>query len=451
MALFNPRLFLLTLVALFSALTMSRAVGTLNGDAEAFPIVQRNTVTGEWAGARSKCCDRGVELFAGYTAEVWGNTSGGIKTGSLYTGLLDFGVNLDFEKLSGWNGMTMGTSWKWLSGRDASQDLVGNFLTSSNIAGFNTLCMTDLWAQQELMDGQLSIRAGQITADSEFLISDYGSLFINGAFGWPPFASMNLPNGGPAFPMGTPGTRIAWNPVDWFTFLTAGFQGNVFEPNINRHGFRWRLDEETGFTFMNEAQFRWGQAEESKILPGTIKIGAWFQTGECADALAETTSSGNSGYYLVLDQMLFRESSDGTLFPSICCKPTDCTTFTSDTEKKDQGIGCFARVGCTPPDRNAVDFYFDTGLTYKGLIPKRDNDTIGLAFCCAKTNSKWQRPSPDVDFPANGSEMVLEATYQVELAPWMTLQPDIQYIINPGGQSSIDNALVIGCRASVLF
>jgi len=251
--------------------------------------------------------------------------------------------------------------------------------------------------------------------------------------------------------MGTPGTRIAWNPVDWFTFLTAGFQGNVFEPNINRHGFRWRLDEETGFTFMNEAQFRWGQAEESKILPGTIKIGAWFQTGECADGLAETTSSGNSGYYLVLDQMLFRESSDGTLFPSICCKPTDCTTFTSDTEKKDQGIGCFARVGCTPPDRNAVDFYFDTGLTYKGLIPKRDNDTIGLAFCCAKTNSKWQRPSPDVDFPANGSEMVLEATYQVELAPWMTLQPDIQYIINPGGQSSIDNALVIGCRATVLF
>ena len=202
---------------------------------------------------------------------------------------------------------------------------------------------------------------------------------------------------------------------------------------------------------MNETQFRWGQAEESKILPGTIKIGAWFQTGECADALAETTSSGNSGYYLVLDQMLFRESSDGTLFPSICCNPTDCTTITSDTEKKDQGIGCFARVGCNPPDRNAVDFYFDTGLTYKGLIPKRDNDTVGLAFCCAKTNSNWQRPSPDADFPANGSEMVLEATYQVALAPCITIQPDIQYIINPGGQSSIDNALVIGCRASILF
>lgn len=451
MALLNLRPILKTLAALLSVLSIVCAEGTPEGDAEAFPVIQRNTVTGEWSGVRPKCCEQGVELFAGYTAEVWGNTLGGITTGSVYTGLLDFGVNLDLEKLANWEGMTMGTSWKWLSGRDASQDLVGNFLTSSNIAGFNTLCMTDLWAQQDLMEGQLSIRAGQITADSEFLISNYGSLFTNAAFGWPPFAYMNIPNGGPVYPMGSLGTRLAWSPIDWFTFMSAGFQGDVFAPNINRHGFRWRLDAETGFTFMNEAQFRWGQDEKSKVLPGTIKMGAWFQTGESADVLAESTSSGNSGYYLVLDQMLFRESAGGALFPTICCKPSDCSSAATETDKSDQGIGCFARIGFTPPDRNAVDFYFDTGLTYKGLIPRRDNDTFGLAFCCAKTNSNWQRPSPDEDFPANGSEMVLEATYQAELAPWMTIQPDIQYIINPGGQSSIDNALVTGCRVSLLF
>ena len=166
MALFNPRLLLSTLAALFSVLSIVRATETPQGDAEAFPIMQRNTVTGEWAGARSKCCENGVELFAGYTAEVWGNTTGGIKKGSVYTGLLDFGVNLDFEKLSGWQGATMSTTWAWLSGRDASEDLAGNFLTISNIAGFNTLRMLDLWAQQELIDGKLSLRAGQITADS---------------------------------------------------------------------------------------------------------------------------------------------------------------------------------------------------------------------------------------------------------------------------------------------
>jgi hypothetical protein len=27
--------------------------------------------------------------------------------------------------------------------------------------------------------------------------------------------------------------------------------------NVNRHGFRWRLGAETGWTFLNEARFRW--------------------------------------------------------------------------------------------------------------------------------------------------------------------------------------------------
>ena len=410
----NPRLILSVLAAFLTVLRVAHTAESPQGDGEAFPIMQRNTVTGEWAGIRSACCNRGVELFAGYTAEVWGNTTGGIKTGSVYTGLLDFGLNLDLEKLAGWKGASMSTTWLWLSGRDASQDLAGNFLTISNIAGFNTLRMLDLWAQQELLDGQLSIRAGQITADSEFLISDYGSLFINGTFGWPSLAYMNLPNGGPGFPVGTPGARLAWNPVDWFTFMTAGFQGNVFAQDVNKHGFRWSLDAETGFTFMNEAQVRWGQADDSKILPGTVKLGAWFQTGQNADALAGTTSSGNSGYYMVLDQMLFREPANSTAFEH-CCKDGKCTTEATAPEKNNQGLGCFARLGFTPPDRNVVDFYFDTGVTYKGLIPNRDNDTIGVAFGFAKTSSAWQQDCDCDALSENGAEMVLEATYH---HPW---------------------------------
>jgi carbohydrate-selective porin OprB len=31
------------------------------------------------------------------------------------------------------------------------------------------------------------------------------------------------------------------------------------------------------------------------------------------------------------------------------------------------------------------------------------------------------------------------------------VQPDVQYIINPGGATDLQNAFVIGCRASVVF
>jgi porin len=426
------------------------------GATEAAPILERNQVTGDWRGSRPLLSDKGIEIFGGYTAEVWGNATGGQKSGSVYTGLLDFGGTVDLEKAIGWKGASMSTTWLWLSGRDAGADLTGNFLTISNIAGFNTLRMFELWFQQELFDDKLSIRFGQLSADSEFLISDYSGLFINGTFGWPAFASMNIPNGGPGYPMGTLGARLALTPVDWFTFQAAVFQGNVFAQDVNRHGFRWRLDAQTGYTFLNEAQFRWNHHEAETGLPGQLKPGVWFQTGQSADALAGSTNSGNSGFYAVLDQMLYRELLAGTGLtkegkPVVDGKSGKSFKEPVETGKSDQGLGWFGRVGFTPADRNFINFYFDTGLSYKGLIPTRDNDTIGIGFGCAQLSNGARSGLADEGASPVGAEMVIEFTYQAGITPWLVVQPDLQYIINPGGTRDLNNALVIGGRASITF
>jgi porin len=241
-----------------------------------------------------------------------------------------------------------------------------------------------------------------------------------------------MPNGGAAFPVGAPGLRLAYSPNESFTFLSGAYQGNVFAQDVNRHGFRWRLDAQNGFTWMNEAQFYWGNVDTSRLLPGFLKLGAWLQSGQYADALADSTSSGNSGYYLVLDQMLFRENAEGD-------------------PKSNEGIGFFGRTGFTPPDRNEVDFFFDMGFTYKGLLPGRRDDSIGLAYGFAALS-----PDAREDIGAAGdagavSEMVLEATYQCVLAPWCVLQPDAQLIVNPGGDDSAPNAFVIGARLAIVF
>jgi porin len=47
--------------------------------------------------------------------------------------------------------------------------------------------------------------------------------------------------------------------------------------------------------------------------------------------------------------------------------------------------------------------------------------------------------------------MVIEFTYQARITPWLVVQPDLQYIINPGGTTDLNNALVIGGRASLTF
>jgi len=421
---------------------------------------QQDGITGDWMGARTTLADHGVEFFGGYSVEVWGNTAGGVDTGAVYTGLLDFGIDLDLEKAVGWSGASVSTTWLWLSGRDASEDLAGNFLTISNIAGFNTLRMFELWFQQTLLDEKISLRVGQLSADSEFLISDYAGLFINGTFGWPAVAYMNLPEGGPGYPMGTLGTRLALHPVDWFTYQVAAFQGNVFAQDVNRHGFRWRLDAETGYTFMNEAQVRWNQRDEETGLAGQFKAGAWFQSGSSADALADSTASGNYGFYAIVDQMLFREpdvevpaatglSKDGKSV--VDSKGGKNFKSAVSYEKSAQGLGWFGRIAFTKSDRNFVNFYFDTGLSYRGLIPGRDDDTVGLAFGYAQLSEGARSALQEEGSSPTGAEMVVELTYQAQLTKWLSVQPDLQYIINPGGTTNIENAFVIGGRASVVF
>lgn len=341
----------------------------------------------------------------------------------------------------------------WLSGSDASADLVGNCLTVSNIAGRNTLRMFDLWLQQELWDGKASIRLGQFSADSEFLGSDYSGLFVNGTFGWPAATYMNLPEGGPGYPMATLGARFVVEPVDWFSFRSAVFQGNVFAQDVNEHGFQWRLDEQTGCTVLNEARFGWNIGGKETGLPGQIKPGLWIQTGDKADALAESTDFTNRGFYVVLDQMLFRESSaaaparmDGQSVaggknPVTGASPAEC----------DQGLGWFFRASHTPDEHNSVSAYFDTGFSYKGIVPTRDDDTLGIGFGYARmSHGARDSLAAEGSTPAD-AEMVVEITYQARITPWFLLQPDLQYIINPGGSKDLDNAFVAGLRASITF
>ena len=159
-----------------------------------------------------------------------------------------------------------------MSGQDASADLVGNFLTISNIAGFDTLRMDELWLQQNLLDDRISIRLGQIRADTEFVISEASALFLNATLGFPALLYTNLPDGGPVYPMGTLGIRLAFTPVKEFTFQTAIFEGNKFAQNVNRHGFRYSLNPEFGYFWINEAQLRWSQNENSSGLAGTFRV-----------------------------------------------------------------------------------------------------------------------------------------------------------------------------------
>jgi porin len=116
-----------------------------------------------------------------------------------------------------------------------------------------------------------------------------------------------------------------------------------------------------------------------------------------------------------------------------------------------QGIELVRATWVAPQDQNFIGFYFDIGLTYKGLFPSRHDDTIGIAFDYARLSSGAQQAAIVSGSVGVGAEMVLEDTYQARITKWLSMQPDLQFSINPGGNRDLKNALATGLRTAITF
>ncbi len=399
------------------------------------------TLTGDWSCLRTRLAGEGITVNVQYAAEGWSNVTGGESTGTVYTGLMTLQGNVDLQKLVGWQGASVSTRWYWLSGQDISATNLGNnIFTVSNIAGFPTFRMNELWFQQNFLSNRISIRLGQLAADSQFGVSTYENVFLNGTFAWSPDLSTNIPNGGPAYPMGAPGVQLALTPWNWLTYQGAVFQGNVFAQNVNRHGFRWDLSPSNGYFSIHELIFRTNQRAGANGLPGEFKIGGWFDTAPDPDT--SSTQPWNYGLYFIADQMLYRVPQPASV--SVIANSAKQTAAPSLTDK---GLGIFAYIGLAPRNSSVINFYVDSGLNYKGLIPTRDNDVLGVGFAYGHLNNN---PQGNDGSSNPGYEMVLEATYQIVLTPWLSFQPDLQYVIQ-ASSTDIPNALVLGAHATISF
>jgi porin len=96
-----------------------------------------------------------------------------------------------------------------------------------------------------------------------------------------------------------------------------------------------------------------------------------------------------------------------------------------------------------------VSTYVGGGVTHDGLFAARPDDKIGLAFAYAGISDKARAASALGGLPLKSGELVFELTYAAQITPALALQPDLQYIVHPGGDSSLGDALAIGLRISL--
>jgi porin len=429
-------------------------------DAPEQGLFDRDTLTGDWDGLRTRLTNSGVGLGATEVSEFLGTASGGAPAGAIYEGRLELDLDLDLEKLLGLGNTVVHANAYQIHGRGLSGNyLAGNLLTVSNIEATRAFRLFDLWTQAGFFDNAFSVRLGQITADDEFITSQYAAGLVNSTFGWPDIAAQALPSGGPVYPLATPGIRLKGALSNSFSVQFAIFNGDPagdpssIDPQVrNGSGTLFSIDQSP--LLILEASY----SPTPDASATTYKIGAWRHTGRFDDLAVDSHGipllsprssgiprrhDGNFSAYAVADYQLYR-SDDGN-----------------------RGAGAFVRVGGVPDDRNFVSFYVDGGIAYKGPFAGRENDlaSIGIAYAQVSDQARsfdaaLQQIAPG-QFRRPDYEAVLEATYEITLAPWWSVQPDLQYIFHPTeplirpaaatGFVRSGNAAIMGLRTSVKF
>lgn len=405
-------------------------------------MFQQPTLTGDWFGVRNRIEDHGVLVGGAEIVEVLGSPNGR-KSGIEFDGRFELFANVDLDTALGWRGAIFHANAYQIHGDGLSSKDLRNLLTVSNIEALPATRLFGLWIQQSLLGDTVSLRIGQIAADDEFFVSQYASLLINSTFGWPSIMGVNLPGGGPAYPSARPGIRAKVAATSALVFSAAAFSSDA---KNDRDGLGFQIGDDV--LLIGEAAYSADVAD----LPGSLKLGAWHHSARFADQridraglpLASPASTGMAafhrgdfGAYVIADQLLWRES--GT---------------------SDRGLAGFVRMSAAPADRNLIDFHFDGGLTYSGLLPGRQSDLAGVGLSYERISSERRGFSKDVravtgvSLPLPDFELAVELSYQAQLAPWWIVQPDLQIIVHPGARltaATEDEAVVLGLRTGISF
>ncbi|MBL0317767.1 MAG: carbohydrate porin [Alphaproteobacteria bacterium] len=375
-------------------------------------------LTGDWGGARRNLENRGIATDIIYKFDVVGNVSGGIKRGIRALDNLDVIFTLDGEKILGIKGLSAKVNLLNNMGSRPDNDLVGSSQGLNNIeVPSPTAKLYQAYLEQTLLENQVSLLAGLYDLNSEFYVTDSSALFIHSTFGIGTEMSQSGQNGPSIFPNTSVGTRVRLNPTKNIYIQTAildGVSGAVNHP----HGTHIRLDNNDGWLLAGET----GYTQQG----ATIAVGGWYYT-EKSDHLALTgDKEHNNGSYIIGEKQLYQESND-------------------------QGLVGFVRFGIANGDVNEISYAWSAGFVYTGFLPGHDEGQLGFGITGAQPSSEYKKAALVSEGTIANAETTFELTYSDKITPWLLLQPDIQYVINPGINKELENALVLSTRFTIDF
>jgi porin len=384
----------------------------------------------------------GLEFFVDYYGVFQGNPVGGQSQSFAYSQYLPFGF--EWKEPFGWRGGELRLSAVSGAGRNLSEP-IGNAFTVSQAWDGNTVFLYQAYLVQKAFDERLEIGIGRVSASQFFATLPAFDLLVTGGLNPVPVAlELNSTFTGSASASWFAGAR--WLPMEE-TMLTAGvFQARAdlgqtgpyhgldldLNPNDGTFGvveIGWTPNSEKFAAVQEERNFTRSRREldgDGNGLPGVYKLGA-FVSNEPKTSYPGGWGESPFGFYAIGEQRLWEQSPG---------------------QKLTQHFSIFGGVVWSPPSSvTEMPVSGFAGTVWRGPWSRRPADHLYTSWQIGNFSEPYAQ---SVGQSSSGAlESVLNAGYIFQITKEFSVQPDIQYIIQPGGFGQYGNALVLGLQVTI--
>ncbi|HYA37877.1 MAG TPA: carbohydrate porin [Candidatus Methylomirabilis sp.] len=330
-------------------------------------------------------------------SEAVSDRDGGLRRGTVSDTVAHAAMAMDTQPLGLWAGGRFAASALHIRSGEPSRNYVGSLQAVSNIEAEPATRLFQLWYRQQFDWSESQLKAGLIDMNQDFMAVDSAGMLLNGSFGVMPTLSADVlasiyPE--PGFGIEAAAVRGRWQ-----------FQLGLFQPDPTDRGSLFQH----GQLLIGEVAYERMAGEESW---GHYKFGVWQYRQTDPDLVHFPRD--DAGIYGIVDQTLLRHGA--------------------------RELAVFLQGGASPDAANPVPYYVGAGLQLQAPFHARPRDLFAAGVAHAHIRE---------DDAA--AETVYELSYLIHVYRFASLQPDLQYVVHPGGQTDINDALVAIVRLHLEF
>lgn len=357
-------------------------------------------------------------LQLAYTGDILSSVAGGRRRGTRWINNVSAIATADLDALGVVPRTTVLVHGFYNNGASFSGGVVGDGQIASSIeTGVSLFHLLEGWAEHRGPGDRWSVKVGLYDVNSEFDALQTSLLFVNSGFGMGSELGGSGRNGPSTFPSTSLSVRGQVKLGERLTLRAAAADG---VPNDPAHPRRiWiGIGGGDGALLIGEADAELGRVR--------LLAGGWTYTARSDDRFDAATQAPairqvrSQGAYLRGEAQLAGD--------------------------RVRGMRGFFRLGVASDRANLIAGFSSIGLVWRGLIDARPDDDSGIAIAYAGAGSAARAiVRATIGTPPRG-EAVIELNHRLAIADGVGVQPHVQYIVAPGFDPTVGNALVLGLR-----